>query len=98
MAMHAMTIDPNTGLPKGEKPPASAASVLALVCGILLCLGPLTGIPAIIAGFIGRSAAKKDPVNVGGAGMATAGIILGIVNIIGWVVYFFFAFILVLLN
>src|SRR5687768_18534433 len=55
MAMHAMTIDPNTGLPKGEKPPASAAAVLALVCGILLCLGPLTGIPAIIAGFIGRS-------------------------------------------
>jgi hypothetical protein len=98
MAMHAMTIDPTTGLPKGEKPPASPASVLALVCGILLCLGPLTGIPAIIAGFIGRSAAKKDPANVGGSGMATAGIILGIVNIIGWIVYFFFAFVLVLLN
>jgi hypothetical protein len=98
MAMHAMTIDPNTGLPKGEKPPASPAAVLALVCGILLCLGPLTGIPAIIAGFIGRSAAKKDPNNVGGSGMATAGIILGIVNIIGWVVYIFFAFVLVLLN
>jgi hypothetical protein len=69
-----------------------------LVCGILLCLGPLTGIPAIIAGFIGRSASKKDPHNVGGSGMATAGIILGIVNIIGWVVYIFFAFVLVLLN
>jgi hypothetical protein len=98
MAMHAMTIDPTTGLPKGEKPPASAAAVLALVCGILLCLGPLTGIPAIIAGFIARRSAKKDPGNVGGGGMAVAGIILGIVNIIGWAVYIFFAVILALLN
>src|SRR5688572_32349834 len=44
MAMHAMTIDPNTGLPRGEKPPASTAAAVALVCGALLCLGPLTGI------------------------------------------------------
>ena len=41
MAMHAMTIDPKTGLPRGEKAPASTAAVVALVCGILLCLGPV---------------------------------------------------------
>jgi len=87
MALHAMTIDPTTGMPKGEKPPASTAAVLALVCGLLLCLGPLTGIPAIIAGFIGRKAAKQDPANVGGGGLAIAGIILGIVNLLGWGVY-----------
>src|SRR3954452_19282896 len=56
MALHAMTIDPKTGLPRGEKPPASTAAVVALVCGILLCLGPFTGIPAIIAGVLARKA------------------------------------------
>jgi hypothetical protein len=88
--MHQMSIDPTTGLPRGEKPPASNASVIALVCGILLCLGPLTGIPAIIAGIMGRRAMKADPANVGGGGMAIAGIVLGILNLLGSTVSFFF--------
>ena len=82
MAMHAMTIDPKTGLPRGEKPPASTAAVLALVCGILVCLGPFTGIPAIIAGVLGRKAARQFPQTVGGSGMATAGLVLGIINVV----------------
>ena len=98
MALHAMTIDPRTGLPKGEKPPASPAAVVALVCGLLLCLGPLTGIPAIIAGFLGRRAAARDPANVGGKNMALAGIILGVLNLIGWVVYFVFFVLLALMS
>lgn len=81
MALHAMTIDPNTGLPRGEKPPASTAAVVALVCGILVCLGPFTGVPAIIAGFIGRKAARAQPATVGGVSMATAGIVLGVLNL-----------------
>lgn len=88
MALHAMSIDPTTGLPKGEKPPASTAAVVALVCGILMCLGPLTGIPAIIAGVVARGAIKKDPANVGGGGLAIAGIVLGILNLLGWAAYF----------
>lgn len=82
MALHAMTIDPKTGLPKGEKPPASPAAVLALVCGILLCLGPLTGITAIVAGFIARGQAQRKPTQVGGRGMAAFGIALGILNLL----------------
>lgn len=79
--MHALTIDPRTGLPRGEKPPASTASVVALVCGILLCL-PLAGIPAIIAGLSGLRAAREQPHAVGGAKMAQAGIALGVINLL----------------
>lgn len=82
MALHAMTIDPRTGLPRGESPPSSTAAVVALVCGILLCLGPLTGITAIIAGFMGRSAANRDPAGVGGKTIATVGIVLGLLNLL----------------
>jgi hypothetical protein len=82
MAMHAMTIDPKTGLPRGEKPPASTSAVVALVCGIILCLGPFTGIPAIIAGVLGRKAAREFPQTVGGHGMATAGLVLGVINLL----------------
>jgi hypothetical protein len=84
MALHAMTIDPKTGLPKGEKPPASTAAVLSLVCGMLLCLGPATGLTAIIAGLVARGQAQRRPTQVGGAGMATVGILLGVLNLIAW--------------
>ena len=81
MALHAMTIDPKTGLPKGEKPPASPAAVLSLVCGILLCLGPLTGLTAIVAGLVARGQAQRKPNAVGGRGMALVGILLGVLNL-----------------
>jgi hypothetical protein len=82
MALHAMTIDPKTGLPKGEKPPASAAAVLSLVCGMLLCLGPVTGLTAIVAGLVARGQAQRRPTVVGGATMAGAGIALGVLNLL----------------
>ena len=82
MALHAMTIDPRTGLPRGEKPPASTAAVVSLVCGVLLCLGPMTGITAVIAGVIARRAVRDNPATVGGAGMALTGLLLGVLNLI----------------
>ena len=82
MALHAMTIDPKTGLPRGEKPPASTAAVLSLVCGILLCLGPLTAVTAIVAGIIARKRVRSRPGEVGGAGMAAVGIGLGAFNLL----------------
>jgi hypothetical protein len=82
MALHAMTIDPRTGLPRGEKPPASASAVVSLVCGVLLCLGPITGITAIVAGAIARRAVRDNPATVGGAGMALSGILLGALNLL----------------
>lgn len=87
MALHAMTIDPKTGLPKGEKPPAGTAAVLSLVCGILLCLGPITGLTAIVAGVVARGQAQRKPHQVGGKGMALAGILLGTLNLLLSVAY-----------
>ena len=87
MALHAMTLDPRTGLPRGEKPPASTAAVVSLVCGVLLCLGPLTGIPAIIAGIVARRAYSADREHVGGGTMAVVGIVLGSLNLLGWLAY-----------
>ena len=98
MAMHAMTIDPRTGLPKGERPPASTAAVVAIVCGVLLCLGPLTGIPAIIAGIMGRRAQAANPDQVGGGTLATVGIVLGALNVLGTLAWFFIAVVAALLG
>jgi hypothetical protein len=81
MALHAMTIDPKTGLPKGEKPPAGTAAVLSLVCGVLLCLGPFTGLTAIVSGVVARGQSQRKPNAVGGRGMALAGILLGVLNL-----------------
>lgn len=80
--MHAMTIDPKTGLPKGEKPPATPAAVLSLVCGILLCLGPVTGLTAIVAGLVARAQVQRRPAVTGGANMAAIGIALGALNLV----------------
>jgi len=65
-------------------PEASGLAVASLVAGILsfLCVGPLASIPSVIMGHIALSRIKRDPQAVGGSGMATAGLILGYVNIV----------------
>src|SRR5580658_6772171 len=60
----------------------SGAAITSLVLGIIGCVPFLTGLLAVIFGFMGLRK-TRDP-NVGGKGLAIAGIILGIVSIIGW--------------
>ena len=67
---------------KGEKPPATPAAVLSLVCGVLLCLGPVTGLTAIVAGLVARAQVQRRPTVIGGGTMAAIGIALGIVNLL----------------
>ena len=65
--------------------PKTGLSITSLVLGIssvVLCLGFLTGMPAIITGFIAQGRTKKQPEIYGGARMALTGIILGFVGTI----------------
>ena len=83
MELYATTIDPRTGLPVGERPPASTLAVVSLVFGVLLCL-PFSGVVAVGAGALAFFQARRDPVRVGGTTMAVVGILLGLLNVFGW--------------
>ena len=64
--------------------PKSGLAITSLVLGIAsfaMCLGLLTGIPAIITGHIAYNRARKFPLEFGGKGLATAGFILGYVSL-----------------
>jgi hypothetical protein len=59
-------------------------AVTSLVLGIVslvVCLGPLTAIPAIICGHVARRRARQSPAQYGGPGMALAGLVLGYVSV-----------------
>ncbi|MCS6875197.1 MAG: DUF4190 domain-containing protein [Pyrinomonadaceae bacterium] len=70
------------------RPPAGETNqtlaITSLILGILglLCCGLLTGIPAMIIGFMAKSRAESQPLLYGGRGMAIAGIILGALSTI----------------
>ncbi len=53
-----------------------------LVLGILslVCLGPLAGVPGIIVSVSARRSIREAQGRLGGAGMATAGLILSIIG------------------
>lgn len=57
----------------------SAGAVASLVLGILslFCLGPITGIPAIICGHISRRKIRRSGGALTGSRMALAGLIMG---------------------
>jgi rRNA maturation protein Nop10 len=64
-------------------------AVASLICGILspCCFGLLTGIPAVILGFMAINREKSNPELYGGRGMAIAGIILGGVGFLFTILY-----------
>jgi hypothetical protein len=72
--------------PPAYLPPApkqnNVAAIIALITGILGCI-PGVSLLAIILGFVGIIKAGKP--NVGGKGMAIAGLILGLIGTVGWV-------------
>jgi hypothetical protein len=71
--------------PIGPAKPGNGLAVAALVLGILtfVCLGPIAGIAAVVLGILGVNKAKETGT---GKGMAIAGIVLGIVGTIVFVI------------
>jgi hypothetical protein len=72
MPMMPPVITPSTSL-------ASASLVFGIFGFLLACLwlGYLLGIPAVICGHMALAQIRKDPLRVGGRGMAVAGLVLG---------------------
>lgn len=71
----------------GQKPSAAGGedktlALVSLILGILSipCCGFLTGIPAVITGFMAKNKAEADPGQYTGRGMALAGIVTGAIG------------------
>lgn len=80
---------PGCGQPAaGASAGTSAAAIWSLVLGILsvlLCCNPLTALPAIICGHVGRGNINRSGGKLGGDGMAITGLILGYLSIVAFV-------------
>jgi hypothetical protein len=76
---------PGQARPYPAAPPQTdGKAVASLVLGIVsifLCLGILSGIPAVILGHISLSNIRKSMGRVQGSGMATAGLVMGYIGI-----------------
>lgn len=68
--------------PSGVQGENKTLAIVSLVLGILSipCCGFLSGIPAVIVGFMAKSRAESTPHEFGGRGLALAGIITGIIG------------------
>jgi len=68
-------------------------AIVSLVCGILslTCCGPVTGIAALITGYMAKNNVEGNPQQYGGRGMALAGIIMGAISLVLTVIWFIFA-------
>jgi Domain of unknown function (DUF4190) len=78
------------------QPPAASGGlnqtlpIVSLIFGIIsICcyVGPLTGLVALITGFMGMKNANNDPAHYGGKGLAIAGMIVGGIFFLTSVVY-----------
>jgi len=79
---------PPSCLPHAARPYAvmgtSGKATASLVLGIvsLFCLGVITGILAVVFGVIAQNEIRRNP-SLTGSGLATAGIIIGIIGFVG---------------
>jgi hypothetical protein len=75
---------PNPTMQGGSEPLATWSLVLGLLG--LFCLGMLAGIPAIVCGHLALSNMNRNPI-LQGRGSATAGLILGYLGTIFWILF-----------
>jgi type IV pilus assembly protein PilA len=68
------------GQPIAGNPPTSGKAVASLICGIFSFMLPAS-IAAVILGHLSLSEIRKSGGRIGGAGIATAGLVLGYIGI-----------------
>lgn len=63
------------------------ASMITAIAGLLLagCFGPIPGIAALVLGLVALSQIKKSPEKFGGKPFATAGVIIGGITVLFYV-------------
>jgi len=85
----------NSSLAVADEPAAGAesvsstwsiAAIASLACGIFLIVPFFAGLAAVALGVIGIRQANE--LNMRGRRLAIAGVILGVLNILGWIAYF----------
>jgi len=78
-AMYPRKIAPNQNI--------ALASMITSIAGVLLasCFGPVPGIAALVLGLVALSQIKKSPEKYGGKGMAIAGIVIGSLTIVFYI-------------
>ena len=72
-----MNPPPMSPAPFSKNSGMAVASLVLGIVSIVLCLGPLTGIPAIICGHMALSRIRGSNGLLRGSGMATAGLAIG---------------------
>ncbi|HTW10087.1 MAG TPA: DUF4190 domain-containing protein [Acidimicrobiales bacterium] len=70
----------------GPKTNGLAVAALVMGCCCLLC-GPLTGVLAVIFGFVARSQIRRSEGMQTGNGMAIAGIVIGLIFVALTILY-----------
>jgi hypothetical protein len=75
---------PQFASPQGGWQPQQQQSnkaIASLVCGVILCLGPFSNLPAIMLGHLALADIKASAGRMTGRGMAIAGLTLGYIGI-----------------
>ncbi|MFC2172804.1 DUF4190 domain-containing protein [Acidobacteriota bacterium] len=66
-----------------ERAPGALASLLCGIIGFFVC-GPILGTIAIIQGNKARKLVREFPEQYTGGGLGTAGLVMGIIDLVGW--------------
>lgn len=75
-------------LANADEPRSNGLAIAGFVCSIVgfFVFGILLGVLAIIFSAVGLGKINKDPSKWKGKGLAIAGLIIGIVDIVGWII------------
>lgn len=72
----------------GANKTLAVVSLITGILGLTLCCGALIpSIVAIVTGIMARGKVKENPAEYGGAGFATAGIVTGVIGLIGGIAF-----------